>query len=644
MHLLRRWVVVSVVLLALGACGGGDLVLPNEGQPAQVEGKSGDSQTGTILEPLADSLVVKVTDRFGNPVPGIEISWSAGDGGEVRPATAVTGLDGLAATQRILGAEPGSYATTAVAPVLPEDAVTFTTTAVAAKLTLTTQPPSTASSGVLLDPQPVLQLQDPSGTPLAREGVTVSVQIASGPGSLTGTTSRTTDAGGNVAFTDLVIAGAPGARTLIFAASGYAPATSTPISIGVGAPSSVAAAAGTGQTVPAGTAVPVRPAVIVRDAGGTPVASAAVTFAVTSGGGSVTAGTATTGTDGIATVGSWTLGSSAGPNSLQATVDAAGVSGNPVTFSATATAGPASADKSSVSAAPGTIAASGGSTTATITIVVRDGSNNPLAGQSVSLTATGAGVTLTQPAPTNAAGTTTGTLSATATGPHEITAVTGGVTLGTATVTVTAGPPSGARTSVAVPNGAVGTPTEILIALQDEFGNALPDAKGQIAVNVSGANSVGSVGVDDVGGGNYRAVYTPTAAGNDLVSVTVGGQVVVGSPFTSTVAAGPADANHTTANVPKEVGLFNPNENPVHITVSTADALGNPVGHGGSQVTITVRRDNDVVAVPAVTDVGDGTYTATWTAQSAANNYRVSITLNGTEIKDSPFQVKVTLF
>jgi hypothetical protein len=219
MHLSRR-LVASALSLALGACGGGDLVLPNEGQPAQVEGISGDAQTGTILEPLADSLVVKVTDRFGNPVPGIEISWSANGSGEVRPATTVTGVNGMAATQRILGSEPGSYATTAVAPALPEDAVSFTTTAVAAKLALTTQPPATASSGVLLDPQPVIQLQDPGGTPLAREGVTVSVQIASGPGSLTGTTSRTTDAGGSVAFTDLAIAGAPGARTLIFAASG----------------------------------------------------------------------------------------------------------------------------------------------------------------------------------------------------------------------------------------------------------------------------------------------------------------------------------------------------------------------------------------------------------------------------------------
>jgi adhesin/invasin len=406
----------------------------------------------------------------------------------------------------------------------------------------------------------------------------------------------------------------------------------------------VAAAAGTGQTAPAGTAVPVRPAVIVRDAGGTPVASVAVTFAVTSGGGSVTGGAAMTGTDGIATVGSWTLGSSAGPNSLQATVGADGVSGNPVTFNATAAAGPASADKSSISAAPGTITASQGSATATITVVVRDSRNNPLAGQSVSLTATGAGVTLTQPGPTNAAGTTTGTLSATATGPHVITAVTGGVTLGSATVTVTPGAPSAARTSVTVPNGTVEMPTEVLIALQDEFGNPLADSKGQIVVSVSGANTVGSVGIDDLGGGSYRADYTPDVAGIDQVSVTVAGAAVAGSPFTSTVAAGAADPGHTTADVPKEVALFNPTENPVHITVRTADKHGNPVGHGGSQVTITVQRDKEVVAVPVVTDVGDGTYTASWTFQSAASNYRVHITLNGTEIKDSPFSVKVTLF
>ncbi|MEP6688146.1 MAG: invasin domain 3-containing protein [Gemmatimonadales bacterium] len=629
---------------ALAACGGGDLVLPNEGQPAEVTVVSGDEQTGTILEALEDSLVVKVSDRFGNPVGGVEVSWSAVDGGEVRPATAVTSGNGMAATQRVLGAQPGSYATSAVATVLPDDGVSFTTTAVSAKLVLTTEPPATAASGVPLDPQPVLQLQDLAGTPLAREGVSVTVQIASGPGSLSGTTSRLTDAAGNVAFTDLTIAGAPGARTLIFASSGYAPATSTPISIGVGAPASVTASAGTGQTAPAGTAVPVRPAVLVRDAGGTPVAGVGVAFVVTAGGGKVTGGAATTGTDGVAAVGSWTLGNSAGSNTLQATVSADGVTGNPVAFTATAVAGPASADQSSVTAAPGSISASQGSDAATITIIVRDANGIALAGQSVSLTATGAGVTLTQPGPTNSSGTTTGKLSATVAGPHVVTALTAGVTLGSATVTVTPGAPSPARTTVTVPDGVAGTPTTIQIALQDEFGNALAGGAGQIRVSVSGANTVNDARVDDAGGGSYTAAYTPDRTGTDQVSVTVAAQAVAGSPFTSAVAAGAADARRTTADVPKDVGLFNPSENPVHISVHTFDAKNNPLGRGGDQVVITVRLDNDLVATPTVTDVGDGSYTATWTVQSPANNYRVSITLNGTEIDHSPFSVKVTLF
>ena len=183
MQLLRRWVVVSVALLALGACGGGDLVLPNEGQPAQVEGISGDAQTGTILEPLRDSLVVKVTDRFGNPVPGIEVSWSAGDGGEVRPATSVTGVDGRAATQRMLGTEPGTYGTTAVAlgaaggrGVVHDDrgGGQADVDDPAARRRLIRRSRSIRSR--------CSSSRIPAGTPLAREGVTVSVQIASGQG------------------------------------------------------------------------------------------------------------------------------------------------------------------------------------------------------------------------------------------------------------------------------------------------------------------------------------------------------------------------------------------------------------------------------------------------------------------------------
>src|SRR5439155_4697971 len=70
-----------------------------------------------------------------------------------------------------------------------------------------------------------------------------------------------------------------------------------------------------------------------------PVAEVAVTFAPAAGSGSVTGGTQTTNGSGIATVGSWTLSATAGPNTLTATSGT--LSGSPVTFTATGTAGAA---------------------------------------------------------------------------------------------------------------------------------------------------------------------------------------------------------------------------------------------------------------------------------------------------------------
>lgn len=77
--------------------------------------------------------------------------------------------------------------------------------------------------------------------------------------------------------------------------------------------------AGNNQSAIAGTAVAIRPAVLVRDQYNNPVPGVAVTFAVTAGGGSVTTAVPSTDANGIAAVGSWTLGAAAGSNALEAT-------------------------------------------------------------------------------------------------------------------------------------------------------------------------------------------------------------------------------------------------------------------------------------------------------------------------------------
>jgi hypothetical protein len=626
---------LCLLLASLAACGGVDLTLPDQGVPSEIVVVLGDRQSGTIGEALGDSLVVRVVDRFGNPVSGAEVSWTAEVGGSVSPSTSVTSPDGQAGTQRVLGADVGTYVTTAEilgVESAPEPAV-FTTIGVAARLALTVAPPAVAATGVPLTPQPVLQLQDAGGSDIARDGVVVTAQISAGGGSLDGLTTSTSDAGGRVAFADLAIRGSPGTRTLIFVADGFAPVTAT-VGLGVGAPASMEAMAGNEQTATVATAVATRPAVVVRDQDGNALGGIPVTFKVTGGGGSLTGANPVTDTDGLASVGGWTLGRNVGANILEATLSGLDVSGSPVVFSATALPGPVSAEKSRVSAAPTTITASGGSSRSTITVTARDAFDNPVPDLAVTLSAIGTGSTLTQPAsPTGSNGSTTGLLSATTPGNPVVSATIAGTAVTqTATVTVSPGVPSAAHSSATVPAGTAGKGTALEIRLKDAEGNDVPGEAGAIAVSVSGANSRGSISASDQGGGRYTATYTPERAGTDQVQVKVSGTAVPGSPFASTVQPGDADPGMSRALVPACVEFSNL---PATVAITAVDAFGNRLTRGGDNFEIRVNQGTSVEP----NDNGDGTYTAR--LDLAVGVFRIDITLDGEPIQGSPYQIIV---
>jgi len=99
----------------------------------------------------------------------------------------------------------------------------------------------------------------------------------------------------------------------------------------------IALKAGDNQSASVGAAVAIAPSVRVTDAKSKPVAGVSVTFAVATGGGSVTDASAMTDASGVATVGSWKLGIAAGTNTMTAT--STGLTGSPVTFTATGSAG-----------------------------------------------------------------------------------------------------------------------------------------------------------------------------------------------------------------------------------------------------------------------------------------------------------------
>ena len=98
-----------------------------------------------------------------------------------------------------------------------------------------------------------------------------------------------------------------------------APVAVTWVEGAVSTPVSLVVNGGNNQTATVSTAVAVAPSVLVRDFQGNAVSGVSVTFAVRSGGGSVTSATVLTNAGGVATLGSWTLGAPAGQNVLAAT-------------------------------------------------------------------------------------------------------------------------------------------------------------------------------------------------------------------------------------------------------------------------------------------------------------------------------------
>jgi hypothetical protein len=165
-------------------------------------------------------------------------------------------------------------------------------------LTLATQPASEATAGVALNPQPVVQLKTGDGANLATAGVAVSVAIQGG-GSLSGTSPVATDGQGRASFTDLVISGDPGTRTLLFTASGFTSVTSSSITV-VAAPPSTAQSSivASPSTVMAGSATTIT--VTVRDARGNLLKGRTVTPQASGSGNTIAPASAVTDADGTA--------------------------------------------------------------------------------------------------------------------------------------------------------------------------------------------------------------------------------------------------------------------------------------------------------------------------------------------------------
>ncbi|MCX6896449.1 MAG: autotransporter-associated beta strand repeat-containing protein, partial [Verrucomicrobia bacterium] len=109
-----------------GHTGSATITTVFAGAPATLAKTSGDNQTGLANAGLANPLVVTVTDAYGNPASGTNVTFSA-SGGSVNPSVVATDTNGQSATYFTLGTNLGSYTLTATCGVLMP--VTFTATA-----------------------------------------------------------------------------------------------------------------------------------------------------------------------------------------------------------------------------------------------------------------------------------------------------------------------------------------------------------------------------------------------------------------------------------------------------------------------------------------------------------------------------------
>jgi len=289
------------------------------------------------------TITVTARDTFGNPIPSVVVLLAAtGSGNTFTQPVATTDASGVA-TGSLSATGVGSKIISAMVSgvaITQTDTVTVTP-GVAAALVFTGQPTNTAASATINAGSGgvVVTAHDAVGNTATDFSGNVTVAIATNPGggTLSGTLTLAAVAG-IATFSDLSIDQSGTGYTLQATSGGLTSAPSATFDItGGAATGSVVVSAGNGQTGLVGFALNVAPAVLVRDAANAPLANAQVTFQVASGGGGITGANTTTNGNGIATVGSWTV--QLGSNTLTATVAGPGVTGNPVTFTATGVAG-----------------------------------------------------------------------------------------------------------------------------------------------------------------------------------------------------------------------------------------------------------------------------------------------------------------
>jgi adhesin/invasin len=587
---------------------------------------SGDDQSGAVNSVLPDSLVVRATDAGGNPVSGVTVHWSAQGGGTISPETVVTGDNGQAAAERVLGPGAGQQTAEAAADGLAGSPVSFVHTGLATAPTALVKvsgDEQTAPAGFEVAEDLVVKLTDADGNGVG--GRSVTWVVASGGGTTTPLNSTTDPSG--FARTRWTLGTSAGANSLNAVFSGVPP---VPFSATASAdvPAKLALVSGNGQSGVVGQPLGNPLVVKVTDANDNPVENVSVSWAAV-GGGSVASGTSGTNAQGLAQM-ARTLGST--PGTYTTTASVTDLTGSPITFTSTASAGQAA--KVVIVTQPGTPVRNGDPLPTQPVVQVQDAQGNNVgpAGRGITASiATGPGGAslvgdVTRETDGGGRATFSGLGIAGPIGVYTIRFSSGSLTAAVSgAVSVTAGDVSGARSSVSAnPDQiAVGGSSSITVTARDAGGNPVAGATVVLSATGSGNNLTQPPTTD--GNGVATGTFSSSGTGPHTITATIAG-VAVGDNAVVTVAAGPVSPSQSSVNAdPDQI----PAGGSSTVTITARDAAGNPIA--GSSVSLQVTGGGTLTA-PGPTNAS-GVTTSTFSS-TALGPHTVSATIDGVAITD----------
>jgi hypothetical protein len=299
-----RALAASISLVSGAACGGGDLVLPEDQSPAEIVITEGNEQAGPVGAELPVPLEVQVVDAQDRPILGARVAFELGagaEGGDMSPDTVLTNADGLASSHWVLGGTSGQQEVDA-GIVGTSFTVTFSAEAErtsALRLELTSGDEQDAAPDAQLADPLVVRLVDEAGDGVPGQAVAWVAAIGGGAAA---PASSDTDADG-FASTTWTLGPKIGLQTLnaVVSGVGVVSFTATAVGDGGGGPSPTrSTVAASPATIEAGTGLSTI-TVTVRDGAGATVSGATVTLSATGSGNVLTQPSAPTGQNGVAT-------------------------------------------------------------------------------------------------------------------------------------------------------------------------------------------------------------------------------------------------------------------------------------------------------------------------------------------------------